>query len=367
MDDFVKKAKAYSSSKHILIIIETVISFLFFALLWYSGLSNLLSERLSCLPVNIYLYMLLYMIIVGTAYNILTFWFDFSLSFRVEHKFGLSKQGIRSWFSDYVKKLIISSLISLIMIIVLYSSIRLFPSVWWFYVSIIYLVFSVVFAKLFPVLIIPLFYKMERISDDNLRQKIISLAKRTGVDVLDVYRLELGAKTKKANAALCGFGRTKRVLLSDTLLENYSEDEIGLTIAHELAHFKYRHIWKLIFINFLFIFCQSYIIYILLNYLVMRNIIEYTYDLNAFPVLVMFFSICGFFISPLQNLISRIYEVQADKEAINVTSNPLSFISLMRKLSYQNLSDPDPSILIKLFFYDHPPISERIKIAQNYI
>ncbi|MFH1645180.1 MAG: M48 family metallopeptidase [Candidatus Omnitrophota bacterium] len=367
MDDFIKNAKAYSRSKYSLVIIETIISFLFFALFWYSGLSQFLAKKLSNLPVNIYIYTLLYMIILGVAYNLLTFWFDFSLSFRIEHRFGLSKQGIKSWFLDYSKKLIISSLISLVMVMVLYTFIRFFPSAWWFYVSLLYLIFTIVLAKLFPVLIIPLFYKMERITDEGLRLKIISLAKRAGVNVLDVYRIGLGAKTKKANAALCGLGKTKRVLLSDTLLENYTEEEISVTIAHELAHFKYKHIWKLTFINTLATFCQFYIIYIFLGYLVDKNIILYMHDLKAFPVLVMIFSICGFFISPFQNFISRRYEFQADRDALKVTSDATSFVNLMKKLSRQNLSDPKPSLLIKLFFYNHPPVSERVKIAQEYI
>ncbi|NQT90764.1 MAG: M48 family metalloprotease, partial [Candidatus Omnitrophica bacterium] len=279
--------------------------------------------------------------------------------------FGLSRQSFSSWLKDYAKSLVLGSIISLVMILILYSFLRSFGSFWWVYVALVYFFFSIVLAKIFPVIIIPLFYKLDKIEEAPLKDQLMALARKTGVEVLDVYKIALGEKTKKANAALCGLGATKRILLSDTLIENYTADEIAGTLAHELAHYKRRHFWKLSLLNFFLTLVGCGILNLILSAAVFNGIIGHAYEIGAFPLIITVFILYNIITLPLSNHISCRFETEADMLALGMTGKPAAFCDLLNKLSRQNLSDPHPSAIIKLFFYDHPPAAERIKACRR--
>lgn len=367
MDEALSKAKAYSRAKYYLVIAETILYIGFFIILQLSGLSSYMAEAASHLARVSYLTFILYISILGLLLTIIDFPLEFLSSFKIEHRFGLSKQDFPSWFNDYIKRLIVSAFLFIIMVVILYYFLRISVSYWWLYVALAYFFLSVVLAKIFPVIIIPLFYKLNKIKDTPLKGRLISLTKKAGVKVLDVYKVGLGEKTKKANAALCGWGATKRILLSDTLLQKYTEDEIESTLAHELAHYKNRHFWKLNLYNFIFTLVGFGIINIFLQRAVRVGYIKQIYDIRVFPILAMLFISYSILITPLYNYISRRYESEADSQALSLMKNPAAFANLIRKLTLQNLSDPQPEPLIKFFFYDHPPAQERIRACNNKI
>ena len=368
MDERLKQAKQYSGTKHFLEIINIIISLAFFIILFSSGLSVYLKEFFLRISQNPYILASLYIISVTISLEIITLPLDFFGSFKLEHKFNLSTQNAFSWFKDYIKKLLIGILMYLILINILYIFLRTSKDFWWLYTALLYFFISVVIARVFPVLIIPLFYKITKISNEPLKEKILSLADSAGVKILDIYNIALGEKTKKANAAVCGIGATKRILLSDTLIQKYSEDEIEATLAHELAHHKYQHFWKLNIYNFIFTLSGFFLIdrifkaAIKLSYT--GDIPNIMADISIFPVLMILFMGYNMAVSPLLNFISRRYEAQADDEAIALTKKPDCFADLMKKLSLQNLSDPEPGVFIKIFFYSHPPANERIRRAR---
>jgi len=219
-------------------------------------------------------------------------------------------------------------------------------------------------AKLFPTLIIPLFYKLHKIPNEDLKQRLIFLGSRLGVQVLDVYKIDLGQKTKKANAAVCGLGNTKRILLSDTLIDSFSDKEIEVTLAHELAHHKHQHFWRLTFLNLISMLFGFWVIGQFMQKLIDFNRADLVLQIGIFPILILIYSLYSFLVKPIFNLISRRYEFQADREAVHLTGAPEIFVSLMEKLSRQNLSDPSPPLLIKILFYDHPPVAERVSAAK---
>jgi STE24 endopeptidase len=191
----------------------------------------------------------------------------------------------------------------------------------------------------------------------------MALANKAGVKVLDIYNIALSEKTKKANAALCGLGSTKRILISDTLINDYTSDEIETTIGHEIAHYKYRHFWKLSFYNLLFTLIGLGLAAVLLQQMVSFGYIKEAYNIKSLPVLAILYILYSVIITPVMNRISCYYEKEADLAAIGLTNKPQAFIGLINKLTLQNLSDPQPALLIELFFYDHPPAKKRVKIA----
>ncbi|MFH1752996.1 MAG: M48 family metalloprotease, partial [Candidatus Omnitrophota bacterium] len=231
----------------------------------------------------------------------------------------------------------------------------------------VWIFITIVITKIAPVIIIPLFFKFEPLGDAALKERLIKLARSCGINILDVFKLKLSAKTKKANAALVGLGRTRRVLLGDTLLENYTKDEIEVVMAHELAHHKLLHIFKLILFGGLGTIIVFYLVYLTSGMIANTIGLVSISDIAGFPSVIFSISLFSVILLPAQNAFSRRLEVSADLFALKATGLPEAFISCMNKLAGQNLSDPSPSRFIEFALYDHPPISKRVKMAQDFL
>ena len=229
----------------------------------------------------------------------------------------------------------------------------------------VWILFSIVFTKIVPVLILPLFFKYSELQDTDLKNRLKLLAKSCGIKILDVFKLDLSAKTKKANAALAGMGSTRRILLGDTLLKNYTGEEIEVILAHEMAHHKFRHIWKTIFFGAVAAITGFYLISLMLGPIIQYLSLEAIYDIEALPVILFIFTVFNILVAPIQNWYSRTLERNADLWAIKLTQLAGEFISCMNKLAEQNLSNMHPSKFVEIMLYDHPPISSRIEMAKN--
>ncbi|MCP4253092.1 MAG: M48 family metallopeptidase [Candidatus Scalindua sp.] len=357
-------SKRYSLQKRIITISGLVVALLYLLFMGLFG-SNTLKNLISFVTVNEYLLIALYVLVFIIIIDILTIPLSFYGGFILEHMYGLSNQKITGWIKDELKKFLISLLFVIFMVEIMYVFLRNFPNTWWIFVTVIWIFFSVIMAKLAPVLIFPLFYKIVPLDNNEVKESLESLAEGTGINIQGVYRIDLSKNTKKANAALAGLGSTRRVLLGDTLLDSYSPAEIKSVFAHELGHHVYHHIWKMLAISTIsgclgFAFCH----------IVLSNIITVMgchdiYDITAFPAVCIALAVSGFMLLPIQNAISRRFERACDKYAIEETDDPEAFISTMEKLAEQNLSDRTPNRLVELLFYSHPSISERIKMAKK--
>lgn len=358
------KSKRYSNTKYILATVDTLYFLLLLILFQGSGLSSTLAKSISNLVSPYYLVIAIYLFVVFVAYYILDFPFNLYRSFFLEHKFNLCNQKIKDWLIDQLKGMAISFIIFIILAETFYYILNRFPSTWWLIASLFWIFFSVILARLTPVLIIPLFFKYRALSDSALRERILKLAGRMKVKILDVFEIDFSKKTLKANAAFVGIGRTKRVILADTLKDKYTEDEIEVILAHEFAHYRLKHLLKLLLINSLGIILSFYTIFKTGGYILGIFGIASIKTIAALPVVLLYlflFSIC---LTPLENYLSRRFEGNADRLALKFTGLRGSFISMMDKLASQNLADRKPSRLIKIFFFDHPPIDERIAIAR---
>jgi STE24 endopeptidase len=225
---------------------------------------------------------------------------------------------------------------------------------------------SVVLSQIFPVIIFPIFYKITPIEDDGLKESITNLAKNAKLKVENVYKFNMSKNTKKANAAFTGLGKTKRIILGDTLIDNYSTEEIETVIAHELGHYKKKHIVKNIFIGTTSSFLTLFVIAILYE----NSIIWFGFDsitqVSALPLLALWSMLIGIIQTPLGNILSRKFEYEADEYAIKETKNPTAFIKTLEKLTDQNLGDKEPHPFVEWFFYSHPSIKNRLKAIENF-
>jgi STE24 endopeptidase len=220
-------------------------------------------------------------------------------------------------------------------------------------------------TNLAPVLLLPLFYAVKPLDREALRVRLLALAERAGARVLGAYEWGLSAKTRKANAALAGIGGTRRILVSDTMLAEYSDEEIEVVLAHELAHHVHGDIWKGIAFESALMLAGFYLAGRTLVASTGRFGLRDVADPAGLPLLLLAAGGLSFVMMPVAHAVSRAYERSADRFALNLTRNPSAFISAMRRLGAQNLAEEHPSKLMQWLFYSHPPIAERIETARK--
>ncbi len=359
------KAKKYNNIKLAAGIAKGVVSFilvLLFVFLDYSSrLENLIRLELS----NDYLVLLLYVIVIGVLSSILFFPLSYYIDFYLEHKYELSNQTFGKWIWENTKGVLVGSAIGLPVLLIFYFVLNYFGSIWWLPFGIFIFMFSVVLARIVPTFILPIFYKVTPIEDELLKSRIIELSTASGMKVENVFKFNMSKNTKKANAAFTGLGKSKRIILGDTLLENFTHDEIETVIAHELGHYKKKHILKNIGIGTLFSFLTFYLIAQFYSLsLSWFGFISIT-QIAALPLFVLWASLIGLIMEPITNYISRKFEYEADEYAVKVTNKKKYFISTLEKLTDQNLGDREPHPFVEWFFYSHPSINKRIAALNN--
>jgi len=308
----------------------------------------------------------IYALIFSLIFYVLHFPLNYFSGYYWEHKFQLSTQSLAKWLIDDIKKSLIGLVLFVLLVEVLYIFLLKYPDYWWLATGGFWVFLSYVMAKLTPNVLIPLFYKYSDLDNAPLKEKIHQLFGSCNVALKNVYSINFSSKTKKANAFLCGLGKGRRVVLSDTLLERFTDEEIEVVIAHELGHYKHKDIIKMLAINSAVIFLGLFLVDQILKSSLTSFGFENIYDIAAFPLLALILIVFGFITTPLLNAYSRWMEVQADRFSIEKTKKAKDFISLMQKLGEMNLSEFKPSFLTEIFFYDHPPISKRIKFAQKF-
>jgi len=277
----------------------------------------------------------------------------------IEHRFGLSNQTLVMWFSDYLKENGISILISSLGMTGIYALMIYIPKHWWIISSAVLAIFIIVSTYLYPILIDPLFYKFEKLKDTNFQEQIINIAGKEGIEVKEVLVADASRKTNKANAYFTGIGGSKRIVVFDNLINNFSREETLNVIAHEIGHWYNWHIFKSIIIG---IISGTAVLFLMNAVFAYSNMVG---DFKSILVIILLISIISFLSLPLQNAVSRTFERQADNFAIQATENPDAQIQLMLKLAESNLSNVSPHWYIKYFLYSHPPIMERIEAANR--
>lgn len=287
--------------------------------------------------------------------------------FRLEHRFHLSNQKWRAWMWDQFKGFAVGLVLAVIAIELLYLLIRQAPQNWWLLAWLLFLALFVLMAQLAPVVLFPIFYKFQPLENEELKSRLVRMSERAGTRVRGVYQWKLSEKSKKANAALTGLGNTRRIILADTLLENYSPDEIEAVLAHELGHHVHRHILKSIGIQAGVTLVGFWAANWILHFAVERwHLFETLSDFANLPLLVLVSTVLSFLLLPALNAYSRYNERQADRYAFQSIASVGPFISSMNKLADQNLAERTPSKWVEWFFHSHPAIAKRIAAAEAW-
>jgi STE24 endopeptidase len=288
--------------------------------------------------------------------------------FRLERSFQLSAQRLRSWLWDEAKGFLVGLVLAAIVVELLYFMIRQSPQHWWVITWALFMGLFILLAQLAPVVLFPIFYKFEPLDNEDLRRRLVQLGERAGTRVRGVYRWKLSEKSKKANAALTGLGSTRRIILADTLLDNYAPEEIEAVLAHELGHHVHKHILKSILVQAGTTLLGFWLANFVLHYAVDRHmfVFEELSDFADLPLLAITATVLSLLLMPALNAYSRFNERQADRYAFESIASVEPFISSMNKLAQQNLAERTPSKWIELLFHSHPAISRRVAAAEAW-
>jgi STE24 endopeptidase len=363
-----KQAKEYSRIKRRLWLVDTLFSAAY-ALAWlFLGWSISLRQWLMTITTNDWLLVALYITIFGGIYAALSLPLGYYSGFVLPHRFGQSNQSFKDWIVDQLKGLAIGAPLGLLMLELLYLALRLTGNTWWLWVAGGLLLFNVILSNLAPVLIMPLFNKYVPLGDEHkeLQERLLNLAKNANTKVKGVFKFDMSKRTKAANAALTGIGNTRRIILGDTLINEFTLDEIETVLAHELGHHVHKDIPFLIAFGTLSTTLSLFIASLALNSTVSYFSFTSPADIAAFPALMLILSAYGLLTSPIDNAVSRWRENMADDYALSSTKKSEAFASAFTRLANQNLGEIDPEKWVVFLFYSHPPLGERIEKARRF-
>lgn len=287
-------------------------------------------------------------------------------SFILERRYGLSFAPLATWAGDHLKATLLWLILAVAGAQAVYFTLRQWPDWWWAISATVFAAGLGLLATIAPLVLLPLFYSFAPLDRASLRSRLESLSQKAGVPVLGVYEWSLGKKTRRANAALVGTGRTRRILVSDTLLADYSDDEIEVIMAHELAHHVHRDILKGLAVESVLILIAFAVAAVSLNRLWPVLGLQSPADVAGLPLLMLAGGCVMVGATPLVNALSRINERRADGYALRLTQHSSAFVSAMKRLAAQNLAEERPSKLTLWLFHSHPPIDERIEAARSY-
>jgi STE24 endopeptidase len=360
------EARRYNRIKRWLGIADFAVGFVFLVVLLVTGWSGWLRDLAYRMgfqnySLSVFMYLLL-LLIISKALGIGLDYYGF----RLERRYKLSTQRFRSWAWDEVKGFLVGLVMGSVVVEVLYFTLRQWPLHWWVLAWALFMGLFVLLAQLAPVVLFPIFYKFEPLEDEELRRRLVILGERAGTRVRGVYRWKLSEKSKKANAALTGLGATRRIILADTLLDNYSADEIEAVLAHELGHHVHRHILKSIFVQAGITLLGFWAANWVLHYSVDRRMFEELSDFANLPLLALVSVVLSLLLMPALNAYSRYNERQADRYAFESIASVEPFISSMNKLAEQNLAERTPSKWVEWLFHSHPSISRRLAAAEQW-
>ena len=308
------------------------------------------------------LFLLLTLVHIGLSFPL-----SFYSGHLLEHRYGLSRQSLGGWLWRYVKRNLLTLCFGLLMVQGLYWMIWLIGDLWWLAAAGMFFLVSVAIGQLAPVLILPLFYKITRLDDEQLTERLSRLSAGTGLSIEGIYRMDLSSETAKANAMLAGLGRTRRVILGDTLLDSFSPEEIEVIFAHEIGHHVHRHIRKMILAGLVYSAASFLVCDLLVAAWVTRIDGGFQYaslPIYTLPMLMLVITLLSMLLEPLQNMMSRHFERQSDWYALQRTGRVDSYRSAFQKLARLNKADPDPHPVEVFLFHSHPTISQRLAMAE---
>lgn len=360
-------AKEYDAINNRLFLIQILILTGLLAAYQFSGASAALANGLtSRFGENLwYVTNLVYTVISVFGFAAFMMPFSYYSGYVLEHHYGLSKETFGEWFGDFIKSLVIDLVLAGILFSVVYALLRLIPTWWWLAAAVFYILFAVVLSTVAPVVIMPLFHKFQPLEEGDLTEAVRKMMTEAGIHVVGVYKWGLEEKTTTANAAFAGFGKTKRIILGDTLLTGYTQEEILSILAHEIGHYKNKDTTRLMLTSAALALVGFFVAHHCLVWLTRMFNLGEIYNIAAAPAFIFSLFVFSLISMPFANMHSRRREFAADAYAVKEMGSPESLVSALEKLADQNLSNKEPAAWIEFLLHSHPSMTRRIERARN--
>ncbi len=357
------KISAYTLDNSKAGILESIIDNVIIIAFFFGGLLGLYDRWIASVSGSFLAGGILFFLVLYYAETLLDVPFSLFRNFKIENRYGFNTMTPRLWLTDLAKSLVISSVLGVIVVIAALAIILHSPVWWWLWVWAFFLIFGIVVMYLSPYVIEPLFFKFEPVKAESLEEKIRALMDRAGLKVSRVFQVDASRRSRHSNAYFTGIGRVKRIVLFDTLLEQMTQDEILAVLAHEVGHWKKRHVLKSMILTEALAFAGLYMAYLLIGWEPLPGLAGLPAASFYARALIVGFagSLIMFPLTPLFSFISRRNEREADRFASDLTGRPDALASALVKLSRENLANLHPHPLYAKFYYSHPPIVERVR------
>lgn len=360
------KATRYHRLQRRASLLATVSGALLLLLLLVTGVSAAIRATVNTVTDSFPLTVFGYVIVVFLLYEFIQLPFAYYQGIVLERRYGLSTETRQHWWANHAKAAAIGAAFANVAALLVVALIRWSPEWWWVAAAAAFVGILVGLAQLAPVVLLPLFYDFKPLNRPELAERLITLAERAGARVMGVFEWRLSDRTRKANAALAGIGRTRRILLSDTLLAAHSDDEIEVILAHELAHHVHRDIWSGIGLETILIGLGFFVADRALSVFAGSFGLAGKGDVGALPILLIAAGAVSIVFLPVANGLSRAHERRADRYALTMTRNADAFVTAMKRLAAQNLAEERPSRLIEWLLHSHPSTQSRIDAARQW-
>lgn len=365
-EDWQRLARALQRRRRRLSLVRLGVTLFFLVVLLAGGSIVMRSWALS-LPLPLWLSESLFFAVLYAIGALLGLPFTYVSGYRWEREFGLSNQDLRSWAADRAKGFALGLAAVVVAGDVLLWLLTAVPDRWWIAAWALGVLVSLALGIVGPVLLAPLFFRFRPLQDAALRTRFQELSARAQVPVVGVYEMGASAKTRRSNAAVMGFGRTRRVVITDTMLADYSPEEIETVLDHELAHQKFLDPLKGLVVG-------AGVSLVMLSLAALAYAATYSalgfvslHDMAALPLLVLYSAIVSEALGPAELAWSRLREARADRFSLDITRNPSAFSAAMVKLQDRNLGVANPRPWEKWLFYSHMPGRERVELARSFV
>ncbi len=362
-----EKAREYARIRRRFMLLDLLIGFVLLLLWLLLGWSTSLRDWIFSWTNNPWLAVAAFGVVFGGVFYLIDLPLSYYTGFVLPHRYDQSNQDLWDWITDQLKSAGLALLLGGVLIELIYLVLRTAPETWWLWAGGILLLFNVILANLAPVVIFPLFYDFQLLDEEHedLKERLVRLAEQAGTEVEDVFKFDMSRRTKAANAALTGLGKTRRILLGDTLIEEFSDEEIETVLAHELGHHVHHDIPLSMAIQSVVTLGGLYLASLGLSWGVAFFGFQSPSDLAALPLFGLVLGLYGLITAPLSNAYSRWRERLADRYALRATGNGPAYASALTRLANQNLAEADPPRWVEIFLYSHPALKKRIEAARD--
>lgn len=362
-----EKSVTYSRIKNIVFFIRGPLEWGMYLLILGAGLATLY-KKWAMEVRGTFFQTVIFVLLLTFTTSLFHFPLDYFL-FQLRHEYGITNEPFISWITDKLKALGLSIVMVSPIVWGLYQIIKK-TARWWLWCWLASIPIALFFMYIQPVVLDPIFHEFTALKDEKLKQEILQLAERAEVPVEQVYEVDMSRKTNALNAYVNGIGNNTRVVLWDTTLQKLKEDEVLFIMAHEIGHYVLNHmIW--LFLGTIGMVLAALLVLAYLSNWVIRRFghlwgISHIKEISSLPLILLLISILSFLSMPVQNAVSRQYELAADQYAMEMMKDPDAAARTFQRLAVEGLSEVNPPPLVKYFLYGHPTLHERIVYVKEY-